>query len=269
MPKMFLNRKVFIGAIILSIILIGSRASFSEAMTSESYSVPSNVIDSFGSSKESSSYKLYDSGGQSTPAGTSESASYLVAMGFMYIGGGPAPTSAIQIPLMTGFNLFSLPVIPEDASINNVIGNKLEGLSARIYSYSPVTGWSIAYAQDGTWGGALTSIEADKGYWVKVSSAITLEVSGSASMTDRTIPLKGTKANLVGSAYDTSRTMDQTGLGTYLMSSDKVWGYVNNVWKPAYYDGSWHGALSSFEPGRGYWVIKNSSGDVSWTYPKP
>ena len=97
MPKMFLNRKVFIGAMILSIILIGSRVSFSEAMTSETYSIPSNVIDTFGSSKKSTNYNLYDSGGQPSPVGTSESLSGLqMAMGFIYttiFGGGAAPTN--------------------------------------------------------------------------------------------------------------------------------------------------------------------------------
>jgi outer membrane protein assembly factor BamB len=177
-------------------------------------------------------------------------------------------TAIPKIYLKAGLNLFSLYVIPEDTSINSVIGNKLEGLSPVIYSYSP-TGWSVAFMQAGTWEGSLKTIEADKGYWIKVSSARTIEVLGSASMTDRIIHLKGTKANLVGSTYGTSRTMAETGLGTYLTPSDKVWCYFNNAWTVAYYDGSWHGSLNSLEPGRGYWVIKNSEGDVDWIYPKP
>jgi hypothetical protein len=182
----------------------------------------------------------------------------------------PVSISTIQIPLIAGFNLFSLPVIPDDTSISSVIGNQLEGKSARIYSYSPVTGWSIAYAQDGTWSGSLAVLEPDKGYWIKVSSAATPEIAGNVSITDRTITLKGQKPNLIGTAYNTSRTMAQTGLGPYLTSSDRVWGYVNNVWKPAYYSsGSWGGALASFEAGRGYWIIKNSAGEVDWVYPKP
>jgi hypothetical protein len=88
MPKMFLNRKVFIGAIILSIILIGTGTSYAEPMSSTSYTLESNVIDSFGSSKESANYKLYDSGGQSSVVGTSESLTgpnfYQMAMGFIY-----------------------------------------------------------------------------------------------------------------------------------------------------------------------------------------
>ena len=99
MPKMFLNRKVFIGVMILSIILIGSRASFSEAMTSASYSIESNVIDSFGGSGEAlpSGNKIYYAGGQPSPVGTSESPSYLqMAMGFIYtiLGGAATPPSA-------------------------------------------------------------------------------------------------------------------------------------------------------------------------------
>ncbi len=175
----------------------------------------------------------------------------------------------LKMPLAAGFNLFSLPVIPEDTSISSVIGDQLAGLTAYIYSYSPSSGWRIAY-YDGTWKGSLTSIEADKGYWIKVNSAVTVEVTGNLSGTDRTIALKGQKANLVGTAYNTTRTMAQTNLSSYLTSSDKVWGYINNTWKPAIYSGgSWSGALTTFEPGRGYWVIKNSAGDVDWVYPKP
>jgi hypothetical protein len=177
----------------------------------------------------------------------------------------------LKVPLSAGFNLFSLPVIPSDASISKVIGNQLAGQAAYVYSYSPASGWSIGYYDDtsGTWKGALTTIDPDKGYWVKVSSAVTLEVTGNLSGTNRTIPLKGASPNLVGTAYNTTQTMSQTGLSGYLQSSDKVWGFINNTWKPAVYSGTWSGALTTFEPGRGYWVIKNSAGDVSWVYPKP
>jgi hypothetical protein len=175
----------------------------------------------------------------------------------------------LHMPLATGFNLFSLPVIPENTSISSVLGDQLAGLTAYVYYFSPVNGWSIAY-YDGTWKGSLASIEADKGYWIKVTGAVTLEVTGNLSGTDRTIALKGQNANLVGTAYNTIRTMTQTSLEVYVTSADKVWGYINNTWKPAIYSGgSWSGALTTFEPGRGYWVIKNSTGDANWVYPKP
>jgi len=74
----------------ISLILIGSRASFSETMTSDAYAIPSNVIDSFGGSGEASSSgtKIYYAGGQPSVVGTSESPpgpNYCqMAMGFIY-----------------------------------------------------------------------------------------------------------------------------------------------------------------------------------------
>jgi hypothetical protein len=179
-------------------------------------------------------------------------------------------SNTYKTSLLAGYNLYSMPVIPPNISIESVIGSQLNSLSPRIYSYSITNGWSIAFVLGGVWRGSLPDIENDKGYWILVSSATTLEIAGSVSPTDRTIPLKGQKANLVGTAYITTQTMAQTSLDSYLTTSDRVWGYIDNVWKPAFMTGGgWGGALTTFEPGRGYWVIKNSAGDVEWVYPKP
>jgi parallel beta-helix repeat protein len=177
------------------------------------------------------------------------------------------------IPLTAGFNLFSIPVIPTDTSISSVIGNQLAGQTAYIYSFSPASGWSIGYYDDtaGAWKGTVTTIDPDKAYWIKITGAVTLEVAGNLSTTDRTIALKGGSANFVGTAYNVTRTMAQTNLSSYITSADRIWGF-NNSWNPAIYSGGvWSGGLNTtgFEPGRGYWVIKNSAGDASWDYPKP
>jgi hypothetical protein len=267
-------KRFFPAAMIFTVILVIASGSFSE-MTSGNFKIIENVVGSGGgnsSAETTLGQRLYSVSGQIVSGGSSEAPGYyFIWAGNIYTLGEPVSIAAAnQFMLSAGFNLFSLPVIPADTSISSVIGNKLEGKSARIYAYSPVTGWTIAFDQDGTWGGSLTTIEPDKGYWIKVSSAATFEIEGSDSATSRTITLEGQKPNLIGTAYNTARTMAQTDLAAYLTSDDKIWGFSSTGWKPAYITGgSWGGALSSFEAGRGYWIIKNSAGEVDWVYPKP
>ncbi len=178
-----------------------------------------------------------------------------------------------KIPLVASWNLISLPVIPQDTSINSVIGNQLAGQTATVYSYSPAGGWDVETYNGTTWTGSVPSIEADKGYWILLGNAVTLEVTGNLSQTDRYITLEGQSINpgfnLVGTAFNSTQTMAQTHLGDYVTSSDVVWGY-NNGWNVETYNGAtWTGSVPSFEAGKGYWVIKNSSGNVTWDYPKP
>ena len=102
MQKELLNKKLIIGAIFLSMILImGKAGSYATqqtpAMTSGSFAIPSSVVSSGGSTEVSStSFKLYGTIGQPVITSEASTTPFSMFMGFIYTifgGGGAAPTN--------------------------------------------------------------------------------------------------------------------------------------------------------------------------------
>ncbi len=80
-----------------------------------------------------------------------------------------------DIELMEGWNLISLPLIPDDSDIE-VVMDAVSGSTMSVWYYdAPTMTWL-------TWtpglGGSLMEMEDGKGYWVNMDSADTLPVSG-------------------------------------------------------------------------------------------
>jgi parallel beta-helix repeat protein len=181
-----------------------------------------------------------------------------------------------NISLTGGNNLFSLPLIPDNTAIGGgaTLGSQLFGLSPRVYKFEPLTGYTVAYESGGSWAGSLTTLAADSGYWIKLNGARVITVIGRPSGIARSIPIKGTsRSNLLGSAFPRTVGLAATALNSALTTSDKVYGYRDGSFQIGYYTGAntWGGSLNAYglEPGRGYWGVKNSSGDAVWVYPKP
>ena len=79
--------------------------------------------------------------------------------------------------LSTGWNLISLPVQPANAAIASVLSG-IKGALDVVWAYPNQT-WKV-YDPNDTAGSTLTTMQAGTGYWIKMTSAKTLSVSGSA-----------------------------------------------------------------------------------------
>lgn len=79
---------------------------------------------------------------------------------------------AYEIDISPGWNLISVPGTPTDPSLNAVIPPG-GGISA-VMSYQDSNWLTAAVAEDGSWRGSLTEIEAGYGYWVFATSFATV-----------------------------------------------------------------------------------------------
>ncbi len=79
---------------------------------------------------------------------------------------------AYEIDVSPGWNLISVPGTPTDPSLNAVIPPS-GGISA-VMSYQDSNWLTAAVAEDGSWRGSLTEIEAGYGYWVFATSFATV-----------------------------------------------------------------------------------------------
>ncbi|MFC1848030.1 hypothetical protein ACFLXV_01810 [Chloroflexota bacterium] len=94
---------------------------------------------------------------------------------------GVLSTGDRDIILNQGWNLISLPNVPDDSSIETVLNEIIDNVvSVWCYDTSnPSNPWS-SWAPG--WGGDLTEMVEAKGYWINMSTADTLRVRGSTAL---------------------------------------------------------------------------------------
>ena len=160
------------------------------------------------------------------------------------------------VPLVQGWNLISLPVQPANASIASVLSG-IKGAYEVVWAY-PNQAWQV-YDPNDSGGSTLTSMQAGMGYWIKMSSAKTLSVSGIAPPSSLSLQ---TGWNLVGwdgaSCTDSATAVPSIGAGIQV-----VWGYPGRVWQ--FYDpANSAGALTKLCPGLGYWLLKAPPNEWTW-----
>jgi hypothetical protein len=84
---------------------------------------------------------------------------------------------AYTISVTPGWNLISLPLQPPNPSIATVLA-RINGAYEAVWAYPNQT-WKV-YDPNDTAGNTLTNMQAGDGYWIKMTSAKTLSVAGSA-----------------------------------------------------------------------------------------
>jgi hypothetical protein len=163
--------------------------------------------------------------------------------------------TAYSLQLHTGWNLISLPVMPEDTDVLDVM-NSVTGNWNSTWSYE--AGNLKRYDLTGPdFLNDLTTIEPGKGYWIDMKSEDTLSVSGSEP-TNKSISLTS-GWNLVG--YNSLSSMSTTeAMNSVDGNWNSVWSYEDGTWKRYDLTGpDFLNDLITMESGKGYWIDMKSS----------
>lgn len=183
------------------------------------------------------------------------SASTSVGQALPAVGKNGAVGVGVEIHLEKGWNLFSIHLNPADTSILSVL-KPIEKLYHSVWTYDticsdPIPGWKkyIVDAPPGV--NDLDKIVSKKGYWINMTQAGTLVVTGE-KMTNTATSLCP-KWNLVGYNCQTAQALKE--------ALSCIINYVLAVWS---YDGRWEkyiliplpgfGELTMFKPTKGYWI---------------
>ena len=152
------------------------------------------------------------------------------------------------IALDLGWNLISLPLVPNNNRINEIMGSVISGIES-VWGY--VNGdWQV-FIPENIEASNLESIKAGYGYWAKTNEeGLRIEVSGQTITTPFQL-MPGW--NLVGIGSLLSRPVEEA-LASIEGDIEIVWGYVDGLWQV--YDPS-NPEFSDFDkldPEKGYWV---------------
>jgi len=156
-----------------------------------------------------------------------------------------------QIALGPGYNLASLPIVPQETTMPDVLSS-IAGKYTKVFAFI-----------DGRWRqyivGAppivnnLTEINERTGFWIFMSPSATLFVQGHIPGTTDIALREGD--NLVGYPGTTARPVTEA-LASIAGKYTKVFGYVDGRWRQ-YIVGAppFVNNLTHLEPGYGYWIV--------------
>ena len=172
------------------------------------------------------------------------------------------PASATTLNLYTGWNLISLPLMPEDTSIASLL-SPINGNYSIIWEYNAsdtFDHWK-KYDPGVPFGNDLTNMEPGKGYWIMMTSDDTLPISGAVpESTD--IDLR-TGWNLIGFNSLNSKPIAEA-LSSINGNYSIVWAYnasdTTDHWKKYDPGVPFGNDLINMEPGKGYWIMMTSEG---------
>ena len=172
------------------------------------------------------------------------------------------PISGRTLNLYTGWNLISLPLMPEDTSITSLL-SPINGNYSIVWEYNAsdtADHWK-KYDPGVPFGNDLTNMEPGKGYWIMMTSDDTLPISGTVpESTDIDLKISW---NLVG-----FNSLDSQPIAEALSSINEnysiVWAYnasdTTDHWKKYDPGVPFGNDLINVEPGRGYWIMMTSEG---------
>ncbi|RMH71816.1 MAG: choice-of-anchor D domain-containing protein, partial [Gemmatimonadetes bacterium] len=170
-------------------------------------------------------------------------------------------TRTIEIPLTSGWNLISFNVLPDDQSVEAVMANVLDDV---MLITTPGDGFGRGFWRPNFPFSSLSFMDPSIGYWVQMSQANTLEITGApVAPTSRTISLSS-GWNLVSYLPETAYSVEEA-LASILSSVQLVTtpgdGFGRGFWRPNFPFSS----LSEMAEGIGYWV--QTDANVELTYP--
>ncbi|MGQ9610183.1 MAG: cohesin domain-containing protein [bacterium] len=205
-------------------------------------------------------------GGQSSPLILSkvyinENADIVTKVNGTFVVLGNQQNTIFTLRLQPGWNLISLPINIENTNIDAFL-NKISGKYESIWSWDMQNEWKKYIYNAPSWLNDLSMIQPRKGYWIKMFSQATIDISGQ-ELNNQSIQLyKGW--NLVGFS-----SLRQMQVNSALLS---ITGYYNSIWGYDPYISDWKkliiGApnqinnLSILKPGEGYWI--DAKDNIIW-----
>ncbi|MGQ9609059.1 MAG: C10 family peptidase [bacterium] len=160
-----------------------------------------------------------------------------------------------RVTMNAGWNLISIPVQPDDNSIDRVL-DSIKGKFDSVWAYF-----------DGGWKKYIVGMEAfrnlnniipGRGYWVKMKERATLSINGNPIENIAVQLFSGW--NLVG-YNQKGEKITESALTSVLQNCISAWTYERDSWKK-FIKGSIAKDLLTMGPWRGYWL--NVSSNCSW-----
>lgn len=171
---------------------------------------------------------------------------------YEYLGSGTA-----SINLIDGWNLISLNFQPADPSIAAVLGTVADNCNS-VWMFH--NGWK-AYYPDFPEYSDLDTMEIGWGYWLNMTGATTLSVSG--TIPSKTVFLNA-GWNLVGCNSANSMPIAEA-IESITGDCESVWVYINGGWNAYYPAFPEYSDLENMDPNHGYWIKTKKACD--WTLP--
>ena len=174
------------------------------------------------------------------------------------------PASGTTLNLYTGWNLISLPLMPEDTGITSLLSS-INGNYSIIWEYNTSDSsdhWK-KYDPGVPFGNDLKNMEPGKGYWIMMTSDVTLPISG-------TVP-ESTDIDLkIGWNLVDFNSLDSKPIAEALSSINGnysiVWAYnasdTTDHWKKYDPGVPFGNDLEIMEPGKGYWIMMSANDDL-------
>jgi hypothetical protein len=169
---------------------------------------------------------------------------------------GAALADTSNITLGVGWNLISLPLIPTDATIANVLTSVSSNVNS-VWAYDANSG--LWQSWNPILGGDLAVMTDGFGYWIDMAAARTLTITGTVQPGAPAAPASyavATGWNLLG--FKEISTMQ---VGTYLGGTDfrcpPIYGYGGGSWVTISTN------TTLLQPGSGYWIYFNTAGVVT------
>ncbi|MCP6717999.1 MAG: DUF5011 domain-containing protein [Patescibacteria group bacterium] len=169
----------------------------------------------------------------------------------------PDPVTTYNIPLSAGWNLISLPLIPESSVIEDVLADISTNIDTVKYYDPSIEDW-LSYIPG--IGGDLITMEDGKGYWIFMKDDDDILTVNGVEMPgpEETLPTYPVISgwNLIG-----FKSVDSVKSSTYLsgISYITVYGYDGNYSTVAH---PVSGIDNNMNPGSGYWLYANAIGNI-------
>jgi len=162
-----------------------------------------------------------------------------------------------EIKLESGWNLISLPLMPEDTSITSLLSTINDNYSiVWVYNASDTSDHWKKYDPSVPFGNDLISMEPGKGYWIMMTSDDTLNIGG--TMPEPTDIELWSGWNLIGYNSLNPQTITDA-LSSINGNYSIIWAYNASDsidhWKKYDPNTPFGNDLANMEPGNGYWIM--------------
>jgi hypothetical protein len=162
--------------------------------------------------------------------------------------------STFTIHLHEGWNLFSIPLMPENTSLDAVL-KEIKDKYIAIYTYE--FDWEYRVYAYGRTFGCLREIKPEKGYWIKMKENANLTIHGSILKNPQIFLHPGW--NLIGYPSLSKKPLNEVviqvnPLYTAIYTYEEDWVYKVEAYE------RWFGNLNEMKPGKGYWIKMKNAG---------